>query len=361
MGITKKVSDVFTITQGHQITEEEIYNSFGDVPIFTGNDCLIGKVNTSIIKSNDLPCISYPTKGRVGNFFIRRVLFEANNTAVLVPKQEWRGRINLYWFISQISPKVKKECNSKAGVGYIGKEIMQRITFDIVDKTRQILIGDSYNTAREFKNRICETIKSLEYNLQEIKSVYISPHLKGKFSTIFNIKGGNSGLTEEFIYHNQPNIEEEKIEIFTGATLDENKMGFISRFAKPNGTKLKSFQSPAILVVRKGQAGKMFYIEKDEFTTNDDAYVLTPKKDWKDKINFKWFIPEYQDLFFNLVTSKSDNATFNKEYANRQTVKIPDMNFQNEFVKKIDHIESIITKLNEIEREIDEGLECAIA
>jgi hypothetical protein len=360
MGIIKKISEVFTIIQGHQITEEEIYNSFGDVPIFTGNNRLIGEVNTSIIKSNDLPCISYPTKGQVGNFFIKRALFEANNTAVSLPKQEWKGRINLYWFISQISPKVKKECNSKAGVGYIGKEIMQRITFDIVDKPRQILIGNLYNTAREFKNGISETIKSLEYDLQGIKSVFISPRFKGKFSTFFNITGGNSGLTEEFIYHNQPSTEEEKIEIFTGATLDENKMGFISRFAKPNRTKLKIFQSPAILVVRKGLAGKMFYIEKDEFTTNDDAYVLTSNEDWKDKINLKWFIRESQDLFFNLVTSKSDNATFDKGYASRQIVKIPNMKFQNEFVEKIEYIESIITKLNKIEKEIDEGLECVI-
>ena len=335
MGITKKVSEVFTIIQGHQITEEEIYNSFGDIPIFTGNNRLIGEVNTSIIKSNDLPCISYPTKGQVGNFFVKRVLFEANNTAVLVPKQEWRDRINLYWFIAQISPKVKKECNSKAGVGYIGKENMQRITFDVVDKTRQILIGDLYNIAREFKNRICKTIKSLEYDLQGLKSVFISPHFKGKFSTIFNIKGGNSGLTEEFTYYNLPTNEDEMIEIFTGATLDENKMGIISRLAKPDGRELKIFQGPAILVVRKGLAGKMFHIEKEEFTTNDDAYVLTPKKDWENKINLKWFIHEYQDFFFNLVTSKSDNATFNKEYANRQSVKIPDIDFQNAFVKKI--------------------------
>ena len=360
MGITRKVSDVFTITQGHQITEEEIYNSFGDIPIFTGNNRLIGKVNTSIIKSNDLPCISYPTKGQVGKFFVKSGLFEANNTAVLVPKQEWRGRINLYWFISQISPKVKRECNSKAGVGYIGKEIMQRITFDIVDKTRQVVIGDSYNTAREFKNRIHKTIKSLEYDIQGIKSVYNLPYFEGRLSTIFDIKGGNSGLTEDFIYYNLPSNEEESIEIFTGATLEENKAGFISQFAKPNGTKLKIFQSPAILVVRKGLAGKMFYIGKDEFTTNDDAYVLTLKKEWKDRINLKWFIHEYQDLFFNLVTSKSDNATFDKGYASRQTVKIPDIDFQNTFMKKIEYMESIIAKQKEIEKEIDEQLEYAI-
>ena len=155
--------------------------------------------------------------------------------------------------------------------------------------------------------------------------------------------------------------EAEKIEIFTGATLEENKMGAISRYAKPNERELKIFRGPAILVTRNGYyAGSATYISSGEFTTNDHVYVLTPKKDWKDEINLKWFIHEYQDLFLNLVTSKSDNATFDKGYASRQIVKIPDMKFQNEFVEKIEYLESIITKLNKIEKEIDEGLECAI-
>ncbi len=130
-------------------------------------------------------------------------------------------------------------------------------------------------------------------------------------------------------------------------------MGCISRNAKPNGKKLKIFRGPAILVARNGYAGSMTYIPSGEFTTNDHAYVLTPKKDWEDKINLKWFIHEYQDLFYNLVTSKSDNATFNKEYASRQIVKIPDIDFQNAFVKKIEHIETMITKLSKIEKEVD--------
>jgi len=134
----------------------------------------------------------------------------------------------------------------------------------------------------------------------------------------------------------------------------------ISRNAKPNGKKLKTFRGPAIHVARNGYAGLMAYIPSGEFTANDHAYVLTPKKDWKDKINLNWFIHEFQDLFFNLVTSKSDNATFNKQYVSRQTVKIPDIKFQNMFAKKIEPIQCLIAKLNEIEKQIDENLEYEI-
>jgi len=192
-----------------------------------------------------------------------------------------------------------------------------------------------HNLLTEFHLR---PIKIHEIKFEDLEAKSFEKCLIGD---IFYIKGGNSGLTEEFIYYNMPTNEAEKIEIFSSATLESKRMGFISRNAKPNGKKLKIFRGPAILVARNGYAGSMTYIPSGEFTTNDHAYVLTPKNDWKEKINLKWFIHEYQDLFFNLVTSKSDNATFDKGYANRQTVKIPDRDFQNAFVEKIESIESI--------------------
>jgi len=130
-------------------------------------------------------------------------------------------------------------------------------------------------------------------------------------SEIIDFKGGNSGLTEEFIYNNQPSSEEEQIQIFSGATLKQNNMGFVSKNAFPSGKKLKMFKRPTVLVIRKGNAGKVIYLDKDEyFSTNDDVYTLKLKNGWKDKINLIWFSQQYQNLFYNLVTSKSDNATF---------------------------------------------------
>jgi len=58
--------------------------------------------------------------------------------------------------------------------------------------------------------------------------------------------------------------------------------------------------------------GSMTYIKEGRFTTNDHAYVLIPKKNWINKINLRWFTFQFQGLFQNLATSKSDNATFTK-------------------------------------------------
>lgn len=40
-----KLKDIFYINQGHQITDEEIYNSFGEIPIYTGNNDIKGYWN----------------------------------------------------------------------------------------------------------------------------------------------------------------------------------------------------------------------------------------------------------------------------------------------------------------------------
>lgn len=167
-------------------------------------------------------------------------------------------------------------------------------------------------------------------------------------------------MIEEFIYHNLPETEEDKIEILTSATLERTAMGFISTNAKPNNKKLKIFECPAILVARNGYAGTMTYIPIGRFTTNDHAYVLIPKKAWKDKINLEWFISEYQELFFKIVTSKSDNATFSKEYAERQIIQIPHIDEQNRIMQKLTPLKVLIQKLYGIENKIDGLLEYTI-
>lgn len=56
---------------------------------------------------------------------------------------------------------------------------------------------------------------------------------------IFYFKGGNSGLTEEFVYNNQPTKDDEKIPILSSATLEINLMGYVAKDAKPKEKKLK--------------------------------------------------------------------------------------------------------------------------
>jgi len=367
------VKTYFEIGRGVSgITEELIYNNPGDIPVISATAdrfFIFGRSSEEHLENKggliEIPAILIVRVGKAGKTQIVdfKKFAVTENVLFLYPKKEFVRDFNLRWVENQLKGKLERNARGDInGQRNISAEIIYKIKFDNPNKNLQDEVAELTLKTENIKRVLVNTINQLHKTKEkaifedlEVKSFEEAPVEK-----IFHIEGGNSGLTEEFIYYNQPSNEEETIEIFTGATLEENKAGFISRFAKPNGTKLKIFQGPATLVVRKGLAGKMFYIRKDEFTTNDDAYVLTPKKDWEEKINPKWFIHEYQDLFFNLVTSKSDNATFDKEYASRQTVKIPDIDFQNTFVEKIEYMETIIAKLREIEKEIDEQLEYAI-
>jgi hypothetical protein len=361
-----------------KIQEETIYNyqpsSIDEsTPIFSGSQNNI--IPIAYIRKNarnnkgDLvsyfegPCLVLTKDGSAGLItYKEKGLFAINHHAcVLKLKETWKEKLDIEWFAQQYPSYLYQYVTSKSDNRVFSTKWFDRVQFEIPSYSLQIRQKNKKRMLLQLKSRIESTLNRLGVILEQVivNLTYVT-HENVELSKVLYFKGGNSGLTEDFIYYNQPTNEEESIEILSSATLEENRMGCIFRNAKPNGKKLKIFRGPAILVARNGYAGSMTYIPSGDFTTNDHAYVLTPKKDWEKKINLKWFIHEYQDLFFNLVTSKSDNATFNKEYANRQTVKIPDMNFQNEFVEKIEYIESIITKLNEIEKEIDEGLECAI-
>ena len=126
-----------------------------------------------------------------------------------------------------------------------------------------------------------------------------------------------------------------------------NLMGTISRNAKlPNGGPLRVFTGPCILVARNGYAGTMKYIPSGEFTINDHAYVFTPKQEWRDKINPRWFVYEYQELFYQLVTSKSDNATFSSEYVASKNIEIPAKELQDRVANVLLVIDELYIELN---------------
>ena len=178
---------------------------------------------------------------------------------------------------------------------------------------------------------------------------------------IFKMEGGNSGLTEEFIYMNQPSSENESIPILSSATLKDNLMGSISKnTVLPSGRKMKIFSAPAIIIARNGFAGEMTCFTSGQFTINDHAYVITLKERWKDRINLRWFASQYQELFKNLVTSKSDNATLSKEYAEMQDVELPDIEVQNRISEKLRKIDMLVDTMEQLKKESLELLKCQI-
>lgn len=363
MAISKKIGKIFDFLSETNLVEEDFYNHAGDYPVYSGQTAsqgIVGKVDNY---NQELPCVTFTTYGNAGKLFYREGKYTiGRNCMGLRPKAKYIYGINLEWFAFSFQNLFYRlRIGDPQGQKSLNKLLLKRVLIEIPDIKIQERQLQKYQYLSNLKKNINKAVNELMHIIHFFKR-YTSDSIiaKNKINTFINLTGGNSGLTEEFIYHNLPETKEDKIEILTSATLERTAMGFISKNAKPNNKKLKIFGSPAILVARNGYAGTMTYIPKGSFTTNDHAYVLTPKKEWKDKINLEWFITEYQELFWKIVTSKSDNATFSKEYSGRQIIKIPHIDEQNRIMKKLKTLKKLIKNLKSIENRIDDLLEYTI-
>lgn len=362
----------------HGFTEEVIYQYQPflyeqQIPIFSGSQdntvpigyiCLNAKNNKEEdIRYFDGECIILTKDGSSGQMtYINSGVFTINHHAcVLKLKQSMKKIVHIKWFAFQYRTHLLQYTTSKSDNRVFSTDWFDRVSFEVPDYSIQERIQQKRDILLSTKNSLEDVLKNLiniDKHVIPFKNVNT---FSEKFSSVFTISGGNSNLTEEFIYHNLPESEDEKVEILTASTQEDTAMGFVSINAKPNDKVLKVFNGPAIIVARNGYAGTMRFIKKGRFTTNDHAYVLKPKKEWVDKINLVWFIYEYQNLFWNITTSKSDNATFSKEYAERQVVQIPDIKEQNRIMDKINPLKNTIEKLQNIQSEITELLRYSIS
>jgi len=130
-------------------------------------------------------------------------------------------------------------------------------------------------------------------------------------STLFRVISGNSGLTEEYLYSLLLHDGEKKYRLLTGS-MDVTSAIRIHECQHPkNSAKLITvYSGEAIHVVRKGKAGHVNYLEPDDYTLNDDAYLLVDKKTHGYEVSWKW-LAIFHPQVFREYASSSDNGTWN--------------------------------------------------
>ncbi len=330
-----KLKDIFYINQGHQITDEEIYNSFGEIPIYTGNNDIKGYWNKNIINEENLPCITYPTKGFSGNIFIQNNIFDANNTAVLYFKEDKKDVVSLEYVKCILKHKFLKAMTSKENISYLNREIVEEIDIEIPDdkvQKRIIEINSKYEKKLESIEENIQKIDKIIYNQELIEDYKFFQKKNEPIRNILDYLGGNSGLTEEFIYIN---LQKTGIKYkVLSSTISNNYLGFIPN-TEIHGKKLKILENKdAILVNRKGKAGFIKYIEKGTYTINDNVYLLFKKDDCKYDINLLWLTIAYRKLFLDYA-SNCDNGTWNMTgFFEHADIDIPSKEAQEVVVKK---------------------------
>jgi hypothetical protein len=129
--ISYKLGELFSLFQGHQLTDKFIYDNIGLVPVISGSGNKIkGFINTTLIDSNNLPCIIYQTKGNKSfTSVVMNEPFNANNTAVLIPKENIKHLYNIEYIQIFLHKNMQEIVNSESGVSYIDTKILDTFIY----------------------------------------------------------------------------------------------------------------------------------------------------------------------------------------------------------------------------------------
>lgn len=193
---------------------------------------------------------------------------------------------------------------------------------------------------------ILEKDLAIEYKSFQAKDIPISKCI--------DYMSGNSGLTEEFIYHTLQ-LETERYDVLSSATEERTMMGTVP-LCKINGHLLKVFKNKeGLLVTRNGKAGQTRFLEPGKYTINDHAYILFVKNTSPYEIDLNWLSIQYRKEFLSYVSS-ADNGTWNMTgFFQYTTIDIPDIKEQESLVQsvkriqqKIENIDSIIKQYNSL-------------
>lgn len=175
--------------------------------------------------------------------------------------------------------------------------------------------------------------------------------IRGKVKRFLKIEGGNSGLTEDFIYLNQPKSKENEIIIYSSATQANTALRRVDKDAKIKNKNIKKFSGEGIIIARNGKAGSMTYLESGNYTMNDHAYVIQVRDEYKSEINIKYILHGIKKEIEDCITSdKQGNRTFNKTLLEESIIEFPDIAIQNRLVSEY---EKIYKMKNIIEKRIE--------
>lgn len=103
---------------------------------------------------------------------------------------------------------------------------------------------------------------------------------------------------------------------------------------------------PCITWTKNGYAGKLFYRDY-KFYPSDDCGVLFLKKEYFDTVNLKWFVYTMEDYIKSFATSKSGQGKlFDTAMGKIPLPEFPEINEQNEFVKRYETLFNLKSDLN---------------
>jgi len=178
-----RVADLVNHFQGRQITDKELYIAEGKIPVISGADAIIkGYSNTPLILEEDLPCITYQTKGNTQiQLHTRTHIFDANNTAIMSIKKRRRDSVDIDFLKLPLRWKMRELQTSNESVSYIDtrillSEIPMPFNKDVneLDVNEQRRIAYEYRRLQTIESSLKILIEGVEESMRRIRQLAVS-------------------------------------------------------------------------------------------------------------------------------------------------------------------------------------------
>jgi hypothetical protein len=227
----------------------------------------------------------------------------------------------------------------------------------------QVYSDDFSLPCKEIQDRIIEEIgliiPKVEFlsHIEEKLNSIIKKHLSVNYiryqkrniciKKCIGYSGGNSGLTEEFIYSTLL-IPGERFKVRSSSTSEDTLIGYVPQCEIGDSFIKINSRSETLLVARNGNAGQTEYLVNEKYAINDHAYILFIKEECPYKINLKWLSIQYREEFLSYASS-SDNGTWNMTgFFNNVIIDIPDYDEQLNIVRLYEKAEILKSKIKRI-------------
>ena len=298
-----KVKDLFDIERGKsRYTKKYGDTNKGDFPVYSAsNNAPLTFINTFDF---DGKFLTWATNGFAGYIMLIDGKFSINaDRGLLKSKHE---NINIQYIKTVLEPKLRELAKGRKGekgedeFTKVYPSMLENVEIEMfIDKNgkfdieSQNEIAEKYEYVTELKAKIEDYKKQIEELNVEIENEYHKE--KFKLDNLFEIKSGNSKLTQNYLNSNKGEYV-----VYSANTKQNGIFGYIDTF---------DYDIECLQLTTNGvYAGTFFHREKHKFSINGDARLLIKKNE---NLDYYYLLNELKNVFI----------THNFNWENKPTIE----------------------------------------
>ena len=208
--------------------------------------------------------------------------------------------------------------NPEQGVVLLPDAILRRslslTSLSLFRREGNTLMGFLYKPLAELPEHWMSEVLSLLSNGLEFD--HTIPTMCTSVGELFEVRKGDQGLTEEFIYQAS---DAGGIKVYGGGA-SEPKFRVRRDALRKDGSQITIHCGPKVIVAMDGTAGSMKVVNDEEFCLNHHAAVLYP---YDPLLDGHWFVQQVEGTVKGLATNQKGSATLTKPSLEACSLTIP--------------------------------------